>query len=47
MPTTDLTPVEFRSRVSGLRQTVEQETKEEFQQEIDGQNSLKNSKEKK
>ena len=47
MPTTDLTPVEFRSRVSGLRQTVEQETKEEFQQGIDGQNSLKNSKEEK
>ena len=47
MPTTDLTPVEFRSRVSGLRQTVQQETKEEFQQEIDGQNSLKNRKEEK
>ncbi len=47
MPTTDLTPVEFRSRVSGLRQTVQQETKEEFQQEIDGQSSLKNRKEEK
>ena len=47
MPTTDLTPVEFRSRVAGLRQTVQQETKEEFQQEIDGQNSLKNRKEEK
>lgn len=47
MPTTDLTPVEFRSRVSGLRQTVQQETKEEFQREIDEQNSLKNRKEEK
>ena len=47
MPATDLTPVEFRSRVSGLRQTVQQETKEEFQREIDEQNSLKNRKEEK
>lgn len=47
MPATDLTPVEFRSRVSGLRQRVQQETKEEFQREIDEQNSLKNRKEEK